>query len=136
MSEKFVKNASEKGGAGVNFAIVIVILLLVGNAAYQYIPTAYQGETIKQEMQTAVVQGLALPPSAGDPVKVTKARIEKILTSNDAPADAFVEVKMNKNMLHARVAYTKKVNLLPFGIYQYDYVFDHTAVPTGFLMKE
>jgi hypothetical protein len=136
MSKEFAKNKLEKGGAGVNLAIIMVVLILAGNAAYQYILTAYSGESIKQEMQAAVLQGLALPPSAGDPVKVTKARIEKIIASNDAPADAFVEVKLNKNTMQARVAYTKKVNLLPFGIYQYDYNFDYTAVPNGFLTRE
>ena len=72
-----------------------------------YIPIAYNGESFKQEMQTAVVQGMALPPSAGDPVKVTKARIEKLIRSNDAPSDAFIEVKLAKKVIQARVAYTQ-----------------------------
>jgi D-ornithine 4,5-aminomutase subunit beta len=33
-------------------------------------------------------------------------------------------------------AYSKKVGLLPFGIYTYTYQFDHVAVPTGFLLKD
>lgn len=127
------KKSTEKGGASLNLLIIGVILILAGNAGYQYIPTAYHGESIKQEMQAAVLQGMALPPSAGDPVKVTKARIEKLIASNDAPADAFVEVKLTNKAIQARVVYTKQVGLLPFGIYNYQYDFDYTASPNGFL---
>jgi len=34
------------------------------------------------------------------------------------------------------VTYTKKVPILPLGIYTYNYVFDNTATPAGFLMKQ
>lgn len=133
MYKNLKKKNSENGGAGLNLLIIGVVLFLAGNAGYQYIPTAYNGESIKQEMQAAVLQGMALPPSAGDPVKVTKARIEKLIRSNDAPADAFVEVKLTKKAIQARVAYTQQVGLIPFGIYNYQYDFDYTASPTGFL---
>lgn len=133
MKEELKSRCSQHGGASLNLLIIGVILALAGNAGYQYIPTAYNGESIKQEMQAAVLQGLALPPSAGDPVKVTKARIERIVAANDAPADTFVEVKLTNKSMQGRVVYTKKVGLLPFGIYNYDYNFDFTATPNGFL---
>lgn len=132
--KKLLKNRnSQRGSAGTNLLIIGIVLFLAGNAGYQYIPTAYHGESIKQEMQAAVLQGMALPPSAGDPVKVTKARIERIMRSNEAPADAFIEVKLNSKVMQARVVYTKKVGILPFGIYNYDYNFDFTASPNGFI---
>jgi hypothetical protein len=135
--KKVLKNKnSQRGGAGLNVLIIFLILGLAGNAGYQYIPTAYNGETIKQEMNAAVLQAMALPPSQGDPVKVTRARIERVLQSNNAPVDAIVDVKMVNKAMQSRVSYTKKVSLLPFGIYDYDYNFDFTATSGGYLLKE
>jgi hypothetical protein len=48
-------SSSERGGAGVKFLIIFVVLILAANAGYNYIPVAYAGESFRQEMQTAVV---------------------------------------------------------------------------------
>ena len=87
-------------------------------------------------MQTAVVQGLAVPPNAGKPTDFVKGKLQRAATANNIPADAFMEVKQSGNSINAHVVYAQKVNILPFGIYKYEYHFDHTATPTGFLMKE
>ncbi|MGI8468911.1 MAG: hypothetical protein ACR2N3_10700 [Pyrinomonadaceae bacterium] len=126
---------AELGGASVKFLIVAVILVVAANAGYNYIPTAYQGENFKQEMQTAVVQGLALPPQAGNPVDATKGRLIRIATDNQLPP-AFIDVRQVNNVLTAHVRYSKDVSIVPFGIYNYHYEFDHTATPTGFLLKQ
>lgn len=125
---------TERGSVGVKFAIVMVVLILLAHAGYNYVPVAYAGESFKQEMQTAVVQGLALP-NAGKPVEATKARILRVAAQSDIPDDAFIEVKMVKTVIQARVSYSKQVQLLPFGLYTYTYHFDHTAAPTGYLLK-
>ena len=125
---------TERGGVGAKFAVVLVALILLAHAGYNYVPVAYDGESFKQEMQTAVVQGLALP-NAGKPVEATKARILRVAAQSNIPEDAFVDVKMVKTVIEARVAYSKQVNILPFGLYTYTYQFDHTATPTGFLLK-
>lgn len=125
---------SECGGAGVKFLIVLAVLVLAGNAGFNYIPVAYEAESLKTDMQTAVVQGLALPGKM-NPVDNVKTRIQKSIVENNIPTDAFVDVKQNGNALTARVAYAKQVNILPFGIYRYTYQFDKTASPTGFLLK-
>ena len=39
--------------------MVLVVLVLIANAGYNYIPVAYAGANFKQEMDTAVVKGLA-----------------------------------------------------------------------------
>ena len=135
--KKSIKNRkSERGGAGVKVMIVLLLLALAFNAGINYVPTAYDGENLKQEMQTVVVQGSALPNISQKPVDVVKNRLQKVLSDNNIPADAFVEVKQIKGVMQARVAYTKQVNMLPFGIYKYNYQFDHTAIPAGFLTKE
>ena len=86
-------------------------------------------------MQTAVVQGRAVPPgmTVNDMVK---GKLQRAILANNVPADAFVQVKQANNSVQAHVAYTKQVNLLPFGIYKYNYQFNHIATPTGFLLKD
>jgi hypothetical protein len=130
-----VLNNSERGAAGIKLLLVLAVLILIANAGYNYIPIAYQGESFKQDMQTAVVQGMAVPPGV-TVTDMVKGKLKRALLSNDIPHDAFVEVKPINNAVQARVVYTKKVPILPFGIYTYKYHFDNTATPTGFLMKD
>ena len=53
--------SSERGSAGVKFLIVLSVMALAANAGFNYVPVVYEAESFKTEMQTAVVQGLALP---------------------------------------------------------------------------
>lgn len=132
---KVVKNRhSEHGGASVKFLIIAVVLFLIGNAGFQFIPVAYNGENFKQEMQTAVVQAVSLPNKS--PVDLARQKIQYAVQTNDIPQDALVEVKQVNNVVQAHVVYTKEVPVLPFGIYKYHYQFDHVATPTGFLTKQ
>ena len=74
MNTKALSRASERGGAGVKFLIVFVVLFLIGHAGYNYVPIAYAGENFKQEMQTAVVNGLATPGRL-NPVDVVRMNL-------------------------------------------------------------
>lgn len=125
---------SERGGAGVKFLMVLTVLFLIGNAGYNYIPIAYEGQDFKQQMETAVVQGMAMPGNVNI-VETIKAKLRRAAAANDIPPDAFIDVKQVNGINQARVAYTKQVKLLPFGFYNYTYRFDHTAMPTGFITK-
>jgi hypothetical protein len=129
------KREHERGSAGTKFLAVLAVILLIANAGYQYLPVAYNAENLKAEMQTAVLQGLALPGRV-NPVDNVKVRIQKAIHINDIPQDALVDVKQAGNAISARVVYAQDVDLLPFGIYRYHYQFDHTATPTGFLLKQ
>jgi hypothetical protein len=135
MTNAVNKREHERGSAGVKFLAVLAVILLVANAGYQYLPVAYNAENLKAEMQTAVLQGIALPGKV-NPVENVKVRIHKAIQLNDIPPDAQVEVKQAGNAISAHVVYAQDVNLLPFGIYRYHYQFDHTATPTGFLLKD
>ena len=126
---------AERGSAGTKFLLVGVVLFLIGHAGCNYIPVAYQGESYKQEMQTAVLQGTALP-STRNPLGVVKDRLKKAARENNLPEDALIEVKQLNNIIQAHVSYTTQVNLLPFGIYKRDYVFDQTVAPSGFILKD
>ncbi len=135
MKKVVEKRSSECGGAGVKLLLVLLVLVLIGNAGYHWIPIAYAGESFKQDMQTAVVQGLAAPGRIS-PVDLVKKKIIASAESNDIPTDFVMEVKAANNSISAHVAYTKEVPLLPFGMYNYQYEFDHTATPIGFLTKQ
>ncbi len=126
---------SERGGAGVKMVAVLAVLFLIGHAGYNYIPTAYQGQSFQQDMQTAVVQGMAVPVGVTQ-IDSVKARMQRAVTNNGIPSNALIEVKQIKDAVSARVAYSKQVSILPFGLYTYIYQFDHTATPTGFLLKQ
>jgi hypothetical protein len=127
---------SQRGSAGVKLVIVLVILFLVGNAGYNYVPVAYNGENLKQEIQATVTQAVTIPPSTGTPLDYAKRRLATVVKAGGAPDDAYIEVKQVSGLLQARVAYTKEVSLLPFGIYNYKYQFDHSANTNGYLTKQ
>ncbi len=135
MNHKSTDRASERGSAGTKFFITLVIIMLVANAGYNYVPVAYEAESVKSEMSTAVLQGLATPGKLS-PVDNVKQRIQRAFTINHVPADALLDVKMAGSAVTARVAYVKQVSILPFGIYKYNFVFDHTATPSGFLLDQ
>ncbi len=126
---------SERGSAGVKFVITMAVILLVANAGYNYVPVAYEAESVKTEMGTAVLQGLALPGKL-NPIDNVKARLQKAFVENNVPTDVIMDVKQTGTALTAHVVYIKQVNILPFGIYKYAYHFDHTATPSGFLLKQ
>ncbi len=134
MSKVINNRKSEHGGAGVKFVAVLVVLFLIGYAGYNYIPIAYEGQSFKQDMQTAVVQGQAPSPGMTIPDTV-KMKVQKAMVSNNIPPDAIIQIMPISNSVQAHVIYSKQVQMLPFGLYKYNYHFDYTATPTGFLMK-
>lgn len=134
MNEVINNRKSERGGVGVKLAAVLVVLFLIGYAGYNYIPIAYEGQNFKQDMQTAVVQGMAAPQGM-TMADMVKGKLQKAMTSNNIPPDAVVQVKQTPNSVQAQVIYSKQVQMLPFGLYKYNYHFDYTATPTGFLLK-
>jgi len=128
--------SSERGSAGVKFMFVLTAIVLGANAGYNYVPVAYEAESLRTEMQAAVMQGMALPGGKFSPVENVKVRVQKAMMTNGIPGDATLNVTQSGNVIQARVVYKKDVAILPFGIYKYQYNFDHTATPTGFLLKQ
>jgi hypothetical protein len=126
----------ERGGTGVKLTLVLVVLAIAAHAGINYIPVAYAAESFKSEMYTAVVQGLATPGKAISPVDAVKTRVQRAARANDIPEDAVFEIKQVNKIVQARAVYDQPVPILPFGIYTYNYHFDHTATPTGFLLSE
>ncbi|MDW8303264.1 MAG: hypothetical protein RML33_00295 [Acidobacteriota bacterium] len=134
-----MRNHTESGSATAKFVIVVLIVILAVYAGWNYVAVLYQSAQIRQEMHTAVLQGSALPPNSnkGDPISITKERIRRAVQDYELPPDTYIEVKWsNQNLLQARVYYKRKINFLPFGLWEREYVFDETVTPTGFLTKQ
>ena len=135
MKKLYLERPSERGSAALKALLIGVVLVLIANAGYNYVPVAYAGASFRQEMDTAVVKGLAAPGQL-KPADVVKAHIQKAARDYEVPSDAVVEIRPAGNMIQAHVTYSKQVNMLPFGLYRYNYQFEHTAQPVGYLTKE
>lgn len=127
---------SERGSAGAKLLAVAVVLVLLANAGYQYIPVAYEGASFKQEMQTAVINGVSMPAVGKTAVDVVKDKIAIAAKNNNLPPNAVIQVKQLNNVVQAHVTYSKPVPILPFGLYTRNYEFDNVATPTGFLAQQ
>ncbi|MCB1025932.1 MAG: hypothetical protein KDB79_16170 [Acidobacteria bacterium] len=134
MDSQQVIFAGQKGSASVKLALVLVFIFLVGNAGFNYVPVAYQGEGLKTDLHAAVLQGMAVIRGE-KPTEKVKKYVEAAVARNGAPENTYIKVQEVKNVVQANVQYTKRVNILPFGIYQYDYVFNETVTPSGILFN-
>lgn len=132
MNKVFNRQCPEHGGAGIKLLVALSVLILLANAAFNYIPVAYQGENFKQDIKSAVVKATYVPKNV-DPVESVRAKLNSAVRTNQIPPDSYIEVKEINKVLQARVYYTKEVPLLPFGFYNHVYTFDHTETPEGFI---
>lgn len=126
---------AERGSASIKVLLIFLGLFLVGHGLWNYVPVAYNGASFKQEMDTAVVKALAASGQI-KPLDVATATVTKAAHDYDVPADAIIEVKNEKGVVQVHASYTKPVNILPLGLYKYDYKLDYTARPVGYLMKD
>ena len=70
------------------------------------------------------------------PLEAVTASIKIASFDYDIPVDAFVDIKPVNGGVEAHVAYSRPINMLPFGLYKYNYSFDYVAKPTGYLLKQ
>ena len=129
------ERSSERGGAAVKFLLIFLVLALAGNAGWNYVPVAYEGASFRQEMDTAVVKGLGASGRI-QPLEVVTASITRARKDYNLPEDAYIEVKPVNGVVEAHVVYSREVSMLPFGLYKYQYNFDHHARPVGYLLKQ
>ena len=125
---------TERGSASMKVLLVFLLLALAGNAGINYVPVAYDGASFRQEMDTAVVKGLAASGTM-KPLEVVQASIKRASFDYNVPPDALVEIKPVNNVVEAHISYTRPVSILPFGLYTYKYNFNHHAKPIGYLLK-
>ena len=127
--------SSERGSATWKFILVFLVILLAAHAGWNYVPVAYQGASFKQEMDTAVVKGLGASGRI-KPMDAVTASIRKASNDYGIPDDAYVDIKPVNGVVEAHVVYDQPVNMLPFGLYKYNYSFDYVARPVGYLLKD
>ncbi|MCW5959134.1 MAG: hypothetical protein KIS76_03175 [Pyrinomonadaceae bacterium] len=136
MNKSFsINRNSERGGAGIKLLLALVVFILIGNAGYNFVPVAYQGESFKQDIDGAIVKGTVLPTSGKAPIDVVKKNLFQAAKVNNIPDDAVLEVTMKDKAITGHVSYTKDVELLPFGLWVYKYEFEYSSAPATFLVK-
>ena len=110
----------ERGGARLNFLLVLIALAVVGYVGYQFVPLLYGASQYKTFMQDTVNNAAISdkPP----------AWVEQQLRANaelyGVPADALFETSERNNRIEARVMFTRPVPLI---VTTYQYKFDNTA---------
>ena len=117
----------ERGGARLSFLIVVALVALVGYAAYNYVPVAYNAFLFKDFMQETVNKA-AFPP--GQSVGWVESQLRAKAKEFDLPDDTAYTVQNQENRVVARVRWSRPIPMPGF-IYEYD--FDHTARSSGFI---
>lgn len=120
----------ERGGARLNFLIVVALIALTAYSAYQYVPVAYTAFRYKDVMQETVNKGAF---RQGSPAEWVTTELRSFAREYDIPQDARIEVQTQNRQITARVRWTRAVSL-PGYVYQYE--FDHTARSSSFLNAE
>ncbi len=123
---------SERGGAAVKLLVVLVLLVIIGRAGWNFVPVWYEGQSAKQEMATAVKKAVTLPDK-NNPKATLIRGLDVLKRASVIPNDASVQITEPKGALQVKIRYSRKVSILPFGLYDYDFVFNHTATANGII---
>jgi hypothetical protein len=110
-------------------------MALMLNAGYNYVPVAFQGESVKQEVHKAVMYGMSVQVAGKTGADITKDKINAMLLANEIK-NPIVVVKMSPAGVQATVKYSVEVSILPFGIYKRMYEFDYTESPSTLMTKQ
>jgi hypothetical protein len=126
----------ELGEGSFKIIVFLVVVLLGGFAASQYVPVAYNAASLKQEMQTIVDQSSAVPAARENQAGWVEKKLTQVAPTYGVPADAQIIVQNSGDAgITASVNFTAPVSLLPFGIYTYPYEFKHTTKTSAMLTK-
>jgi hypothetical protein len=119
----------ERGGSRLNLLIVLALTGLVGYAAYNYVPVAYNAYLFKDFMQETVNKA-AYPP--GQSFGWVESQLRAKAEEYELPDDAVYTVQNQNSHVVARVRWTRPI---PMPGFVYDYTFDHTARSSGFISQ-
>jgi hypothetical protein len=121
--------AGERGGARLNFLIVIVVLAVGAYVAYQAVPVAFKASSYKVYMQDTVDKAVAL----GQGEEWVRAQLRAGGNDYGVPPAAVIEASRGgEGRMTARVRYTRPI---PLPGYTYEYQFDHSVKSGQFLSK-
>ena len=123
---------NERGEGGAKLIMFLAVVFLAGYAAVNYVSAFYEAEEFKNSMKASVTNSIIRPPRGVgevDMVSFVKKNLKATLKKEGMPENANVKVTNENKVIEAQVTYSKKINLLPFGLYQYDYAFNHKVTP-------
>ena len=118
---------SQRGGARLNFIVILVVIALAAYSAYNYVPVAYNAYLYKDLMQDTVNKAAYPPIKSGEWVA---QQLRDAAREYDLPEDTNVSVQNENGRISAHVTWTRPVQLPG---YVYEYNFDHTARSSGFI---
>ncbi len=129
-SDSDLPRQCERGSSTTKFVLVVIVLILVGYGAYNYIVMSYQCSHFKEKMQEIITQAYSLPnnKNLNDP-ELVRQKIRSIGDYDSVPADAVINVNKKPSGVEAQVTFMREISLLPFNMYKYKYQFDFTAKP-------
>jgi hypothetical protein len=117
----------ERGGSRFNLIVVLLVIGLAAYSAYNYMPVAYRAYLYKDFMQETVNKAAYPPAKSGEWVK---QQLRAAGEEYGLPDDADINVQNDGGRISARVTFTRPVQLPG---YVYEYAFDHTAKSSGFI---
>lgn len=120
--------AEQRGGARLNFLIVVAVIAAAAYVGYQYVPVAYNASLFKVFMQDTVDKAAITSRTA----EWVENELRANAPSYGVPPDAAITVQRNEGRLEARVRWTRPIPL-PGYIHQYN--FDHTVSSSNFLTQ-
>lgn len=118
--------ASERGGARLNFVLVLAGIAALAYVGWQYVPAKYHALAFERSVQSTLDTAVA---SDRTPAWVEQ-QLRLSLEEHGVPEDATVEVKRDGKRLKASVSYTQPISLL---VTEYEHEFDLTVQSTTFL---
>ena len=121
-----MRRTSERGGARLQFLIVMVVIVTAAYAGYLYIPVAYQAYGYKDLMQHYA----DVASTTGNPPSWARDQLVKVAPEYNVPPDAVVTQVTRDNRIEIRVQYVRPIE---FPGYTYNYEFDQTVKSSAFL---
>lgn len=110
----------ERGGARLNFLLVMGVIVALIYVGAQYVPAAYHAWAFERFMQDTLDTAV----STGKTTAWVEQQLRHNFEDHRVPEDAAVEVKQDRGRMSASVRYTLPISLL---VTEYEYDFDVSA---------
>lgn len=112
--------SKERGGARLNFLIVVVVIAALGYVGYHAIPIFYHAHTYETFMQDTVNNAAYI----GKNPAWIEQQLKGALDDYDLPKDTTVKSSIHDGRFEAQVHFTHTIPLL---VTSYQYTFDKTV---------
>lgn len=120
------RRASERGGARLNFLLVMAVIAALAYVGWQYVPAKYNAVAFERFTQITLDRAVA-----GEKTPAwAEQQLRDSFEEHGVPEDATVEVARDGKRLKASVNYTQPISLL---FADYDHEFDITVHSSTYL---